>query len=77
MEAVIDIKFGQLIKIVKTLPKSQLKRLMDEINKKGKERKKTDLESLLLNGPIATKEQLEIIKNNRKSINEWRNYNID
>ncbi len=33
---------------------------------------KVDLENLLLNGPTATKKQIEIIANNRNSINQWR-----
>lgn len=33
---------------------------------------KVNLEKLLLNGPTATKEQLETIAANRNSINQWR-----
>lgn len=33
---------------------------------------KVDWENLLLNGPTATKEQLETIANNRNEINRWR-----
>ena len=52
----------------------ELKQLKAEIeNESRKLEPKSDLEKLLLNGPIATKEQLEAIENNRKSINQWRN----
>jgi hypothetical protein len=70
----IDIGFDQLLIIVKTLSMVELRQLKAEIeNESGKLEPKSDLEKLLLNGPTATKEQLEVIENNRKSINQWRN----
>ncbi len=73
MQVQIDIAFDQLLKVVRKLPAGQLKQLKAEIEKEGKEDKsKIDLEALLLNGPIATKKQLEIIEKNRKAINQWR-----
>jgi len=74
MQVQIDIGFDQLLKIVKTLSMVELRQLKAEIeNESRKLEPKSDLEKLLLNGPIATKEQLEVIENNRKSINQWRN----
>lgn len=72
MQVQVDIAFDQLLKIVKTLPSGQLKQLKAEIEKEAKTEKSVDLETLLLNGPVATKKQLEIIENNRKAINQWR-----
>lgn len=73
MQVQIDIAFDQLLKVVRKLPAGQLKQLKAEIEKEGKDDKsKIDLEALLLNGPIATKKQLEIIEKNRKAINQWR-----
>lgn len=72
MRVQVDIGFDQLLKIVKTLPAVQLQQLKDEIEKEVKEDKSVDLETLLLNGPIATKKQLETIAKNRKTINQWR-----
>jgi hypothetical protein len=72
MQVQVDIPFDQLVKIVKTLPSGQLRQLKAEIEKKTKTAKSNDLESLLLNGPVATKKQLEVIENNRKAINQWR-----
>ena len=70
----VDIGFDQLLKIVKTLSIVELRQLKAEIeNESGKLEPISDLEKLLLNGPTATKEQLEVIENNRKSINQWRN----
>lgn len=72
MQVQLDIEFNQLLKIVKTLPSRQLKQLKAEIEKEAKSEKSIDLEALLLNGPTATKKQLEIIAKNRKAINQWR-----
>lgn len=74
MQVQIDIGFDQLLIIVKTLSMVELRQLKAEIeNESGKLEPISDLEKLLLNGPTATKEQLEVIENNRKSINQWRN----
>ena len=74
MQVEVDIAFDQLIKVIKNLPVSQLRKIQIEIEKGVKiEQKKTDLEEILLNGPTATKKQLEIIKGNRNEINKWRN----
>ena len=73
MQVQIDIGFNQLLRIVKTLKNEELKQLKAIIEADiEKEQPKVDLESLLLNGPVATEKQLEIIASNRKSINQWR-----
>ena len=73
MQVQVDIEFDQLVKIVKTLPTGKLRQLKAEIEKKAiKEKGKISLKTLLLNGPVATKKQLETIENNRKTINQWR-----
>jgi len=73
MQVQLDIAFDQLLKIVKKLPADQLLQLKAEIEKKGKNIKhNTNLEKLLLNGPVATKKQLELIAKNRNAINQWR-----
>ncbi|GEO08347.1 hypothetical protein [Segetibacter aerophilus] len=72
MQVQVDIGFEQLLKIVKTLPSAQLMQLKAEIEKEAKGADAIDLEALLLNGPTATKKQLETIAKNRKAINEWR-----
>ena len=73
MQVQVDIEFDQLVSIVKKLPAGQLRQLRAEIEREAKDSKsETDLETLLLNGPVATKKQLEIITKNRKAINQWR-----
>lgn len=73
MQVQVDIEFDELLKMVKALPAGQLNRLKAEIEKEVREeRPKADLGTLLLNGPTATKKQLEVIGKNRKAINQWR-----
>lgn len=60
------------MRIVKSLPKGKLKELKAEIEKDDEDLQTNDLESLFLNGPMATKQQIEKISENRKSINQWR-----
>lgn len=73
MQVQLDIKFDELLKIVRNLPEGQLKQLKAELEKEDKGgTSRTDLETLLLNGPTATKKQLEVIETNRKAINQWR-----
>lgn len=73
MQVQVDIGFDQLLKIVKDLPAGKLKQLKAEIEKETvSDKSNVDLEALLLNGPVATKKQLETIANNRKAINQWR-----
>ena len=72
MTVQLDIGFDQSLKIVRRLPTKQLMQLKEEIEKEVKEEKSNiDLETLLLNGPVATKKQLETIARNRKAINQW------
>ena len=74
MQVEVDIAFDQLIKIIKNLPVSQLRKIQIEIEKGVKiEQNKNDLEEILLNGPTATKKQIKIIVGNRDEINKWRN----
>ena len=72
MQVQIDIGFDQLLTIVRMLPTEQLKQLKAEIEKEAKTEKSFDLEALLLNGPTATRKQLDVIAKNRKAINQWR-----
>ena len=73
MQIQINIGFDQLLKIVKKLPSGQLKQLKAEIEKEEvNTSSKVNLEALLLNGPVATKKQLDVIADNRKALNQWR-----
>ncbi len=73
MQLQVEIEFEELLKAVKKLPAAELRQLRAEIEKKDPDGKdKSNLETLLLNGPTATKKQLETIEKNRKVINQWR-----
>jgi hypothetical protein len=69
----VDIEFKDLITLVKNLPTGKLRQLKAEIEiQSSKEKRKVNLKTLLLNGPVATSKQLEVIENNRKALNQWR-----
>jgi hypothetical protein len=73
MQVQVDIGFDQLLGIVKKRPVGQLRQLKAQIEKEvNEEKSKIDLLTLLLNGPVATKRQLQTIASNRKAINQWR-----
>jgi len=74
MQVQVEIGFDQLLKLVRALPASKLKRLKREIDKDVKQTESADmsLTQLLLNGPTATEEELKNIEQNRNSINAWR-----
>ncbi|QJD77537.1 hypothetical protein [Spirosoma rhododendri] len=73
MQVQIDIGFSQLVQIVKALPPTQLKQLRVAIDEEIQaERPPTNLETLLLSGPVATEEEIAVIESNRKAINQWR-----
>jgi hypothetical protein len=73
MQAIVDIKFDELLKIVKSLPENKLSILKAEIEKGTKsENNRSDFEALLLNGPTFSEEQLDNIAKTRSAINKWR-----
>jgi len=64
MEVQVNIGFEQLVKIVKMLPKRRLNQLLAEIEReKATEEAKSNLEELLLNGPV---------RGNQKAIRNYR-----
>ena len=73
MQVQVEIEFDQLVKIVKTLPSGKLRQLKALIDKKTiNDRPANNLKKLLLNGPVATKKQIDAIEKNIKAINQWR-----
>ena len=56
MQVQVNIEFEQLLKIVKELPSVQKKKLKVELEKSSSSKgEQIDLETLLLNGPTATR----------------------
>ena len=73
MQIQVDIGFDDLVRMVKKLPEDQFNKLKKALElKESDESPSHDLESFLLKAPTFSEEQLEVIANTRKSINEWR-----
>ncbi|WP_419800772.1 hypothetical protein [Mucilaginibacter sp.] len=73
MEVKVQIPFNELVAIVRQLSSTQKVELQKElIHGTEPVAKKSRLTELLLNGPVFTDEQIEIIEETRKSINQWR-----
>jgi hypothetical protein len=72
MQVKVNIGFEQLLEIAKSLPAAKAKKLSMALEKAQVEDKKEDLKDLLLNGPVATEEDMERIANNRKAFSKWR-----
>lgn len=73
MQATVDIKFDELLKIVKSLPENKLSILKQEIEKTAKQKPdRAAFMNLLLSGPTFSKEQLDNIAETRAAINQWR-----
>lgn len=71
MQVQIDIGFNQLVQIVKALPPTQLKQLRVAIDEEiYPERLQTNLETLLLAGPVATENDLQFIDEKRQHLDQ-------
>lgn len=69
----MDIKFDELLKIVKNLPESKLSELGAEIEKDDVQNiNREEFRDLLLSGPTFSKEQLVYVAKTRKAINQLR-----
>lgn len=72
MELKMEIGLDQLIQAIKQLPARQFAKLKAEINNTVPE--KTDKEAFkafLLQAPVFTDEQINLIEEARKSMNRW------
>jgi hypothetical protein len=66
----MDIKFEQLVEIVKQLPDDMKVKLFDSVNlKKKTSLSKDDFQKLLLQAPTWSEEQIEDYQSARKHIN--------
>ena len=77
MQLTVDIKYEQLIDIIRNLPANQLAKIKSDlknvvaVNKAGTG--KTDFQKFLLKGPVMSDDQYASFKENRKAFNQWRN----
>ena len=73
MDINVQIPFQQLLDIVKSLPSAQKAKLRQELDeKKSASKNQDDFIDYLLNGPVYTSEEIQVIEETRKSISEWR-----
>jgi hypothetical protein len=73
MQIQVDIGFDDLIRIVKRLPKDQLLKFKNELEKQDViSTHSQDLETFLLSAPTFSDKQVETIEETRKAINQWR-----
>lgn len=73
MQALVDIDFKELLKIVKNLPEKKLSELKAELEKNTQlQNNRSEFETFLLSGPTFSKKQLDNIAKTRKDINQWR-----
>ena len=72
MEMKIDIPFNQLRSVVAQLTPSQKQRLRKELDAVTSSSKNGSLKALLLQGPMFSEEQVQMVEDTRKSINKWR-----
>lgn len=72
MQAQTEMTFDQLVDAIRKLPPTEWKRLKTLIDSaKRQTRSREELLALLLNGPVATEEEIKVIENNGKAINQW------
>lgn len=73
MQLTVDIGFDQLVQLAKRLPKTQWKRLKDEVEQeKNVSAGASDLEEFLLAALTFSQKQIDEIEKTRKAINQWR-----
>jgi hypothetical protein len=73
MEIKVQVPFQQLLDIVKGLTSAQRARLRQELEEeKPTYNNQDDFINYLLNGPVYTDKEIEVIEANRKSIAAWR-----
>lgn len=74
MGVTVTIPFEQIKEMVKQLSSSEVAELKAQLEAIAKpvESTKSELQELLLKGPVMDENQLEEIKRNRERINEWR-----
>ncbi|MBS1574719.1 MAG: hypothetical protein JST09_05400 [Bacteroidetes bacterium] len=76
MEMKVQVPFQQLLKLVKSLTPGQKAKLRQELAVENQPmRDKDDFIEYLLNGPVYSDKEINMIEKNRKSIAAWRTKN--
>ena len=69
----VQVPFQQLLKLVKSLTPGQKARLRQELSKEEPTTTEKDrFIDYLLNGPVYSDKEIDVIEQNRKSIAAWR-----
>lgn len=72
----VQVPFQQLLKLVKDLTPSQKARLRQElIEEEPQQKEEDDFIEYLLNGPVYSDKEIQVMEENRKSIAAWRTKN--
>lgn len=76
MELMVDVKYEEVLKLVKQLPAAKIRQLKSALDEKFIEKKAnreiSDFQKFLLSAPVMTDSQLKTFKENRKHFNQWR-----
>lgn len=73
MEIKVQMPFQQLLELIKSLTSTQKARLRKELDEESlNQNNQDDFINYLLNGPVYTDREIEVIEENRKSIAAWR-----
>ena len=73
MQLNVDIKFDDLVQIARRLPLSKWKKLKQEVeSQQSIEQDRYEFRKFLIDGPTFSQEQLNIVAETRKNIDEWR-----
>ena len=76
MEMKVQVPFQQLLSLVKRLTPAQRARLRQElVDKKPFQKDKDEFIDYLLNGPVYSEKEINVIEENQKSIAAWRTKN--
>lgn len=69
----VQIPFQQLLALVKTLTPAQKSKLQQQLVAELPDPKdKSEFIEYLINGPVYTKKEIDVIEKNRISISKWR-----
>ena len=72
----VQVPFQQLLSLVKRLTPAQRARLRQElVEKKPVQKDKDEFIEYLLNGPVYSEKEINVIEENQKSIAAWRTKN--
>jgi len=73
MEMKLQVPFQQLLTLVKSLTPAQKAKLRQELaEEKQSKTDKDEFIEYLLNGPVYSEKEIQVIEENRKSIAAWR-----